>query len=253
MNSYTALAGCYDALTTDVAYARRADWLEKLLRRSRLPVHTILDLACGTGTMTCLLAERGYEMIGTDASSEMLAEACAKSYGVEGIRPMFLCQSMPKLDLYGTVDAAICCLDSLNYLTDPEEVRKTFQRLRLFIAPQGMLVFDVRPVEQLMALDGQVFLDEREDVYCVWRASCHKQSHLVRYGLDLFSKQKNGTWRRSREEHSQRGYTAEELTQWLQEAGFREIRCYGDQKLRRPKDGEQRIYFTCVRGENYGR
>ena len=111
MSAYDALAGAYDGLTRDVAYARRADFLEKLFRRSRIGVHTVLDLACGTGTMTWLLTERGYELIAVDGSADMLAQAMAKSG--PGVPPLFLCQSMPRLDLYGTVDAAICCLDSL--------------------------------------------------------------------------------------------------------------------------------------------
>ena len=119
MSSYEGLAASYDALTTDVGYEKRADFLEKLFRRSRIPVHTVLDLACGTGTMTWLLTGRGYELIGVDGSEEMLAAAMEKSGQGEGIPPIFLHQSMPQLDLYGTVDAAICCLDSLNYLTRP--------------------------------------------------------------------------------------------------------------------------------------
>ena len=143
MSCYEALASSYDALTEDVGYEKRADFLEKLFRRSRIPVRVVLDLACGTGTMTWLLTGRGYELIGVDGSEEMLAAAMSKTGSVQGVPPIFLHQSMPKLDLYGTVDAAVCCLDSLNYLTDPADVRRTFRRLHLFIAPGGVLVFDV--------------------------------------------------------------------------------------------------------------
>lgn len=134
MSSYQQLAGAYDELTWDVGYEKRADFLEKLFRRSRIPVHTVLDLACGTGSMTWLLAGRGYELIAVDGSQEMLAAAREKSAPAE-VPPLFLHQSMPRLDLYGTVDAAICCLDSLNYLTNPRDVQRTFQRLHLFISP----------------------------------------------------------------------------------------------------------------------
>ena len=169
MSAYDALAASYDDLTVDVQYEKRADFIEKLFRRSRIPVHTVLDLACGTGAMTWLLTGRGYELIAVDGSEDMLAAAMGKSGTVEGVAPIFLHQSMPKLDLYGTVDAAICCLDSLNYLTRPADVQRTFQRLNLFIAPGGLLVFDINTVDKLAALDGQVFLDETEDTYCVWR------------------------------------------------------------------------------------
>ena len=245
MNCYDALAGTYDALTGDVEYEKRADYLEKLFTRSKIDVKTVLDLACGTGTMTWILTGRGYEMIGVDASEEMLAAAMEKSGSVEGIAPIFLHQSMPELDLYGTVDAAICCLDSLNYLTRPKDVQRTFERLRLFIAPGGMLIFDINTVEKLRALDGQVFLDETEDTYCVWRPEYYRG--LCTYYMDLFRLQEDGSWDRTLEIHKERAYTVEELTEWLKNAGFGEIRTYGDMKMRRPAEGEQRIYFSCVR------
>ena len=161
MESYSALAASYDELTQDVGYEKRAAFVEKLFLRSHIPVHTVLDLACGTGTMTALLTERGYELIGVDGSEDMLLEAREKAQTLTGVPPLFLHQSMPELDLYGTVEAAICCLDSLNYLTDAREVRETFRRLHLFIAPGGSLVFDVHALGKLEAMDGQVWLDER--------------------------------------------------------------------------------------------
>lgn len=245
MSCYDRLAACYDDLTDDVQYEKRADFLQKLLRRSRIPVHTMLDLACGTGSMTWIFTQRGYEMIAVDGSEEMLCAAMEKSGSVEGTAPVFLHQDMPKLDLYGTVDAAICCLDSLNYLTRPADVRRTLARLHLFIAPGGMLLFDINTLEKLASLDGQVFLDETEDTYCVWRTEYSRG--LCTYYMDLFCRQEDDSWERSLEIHRERGYTVEELTAWLREAGFGEIRTYGDMKLRRPAEGEQRIYFSCIR------
>ena len=211
----------------------------------RIPVKVVLDLACGTGTMTWLLTGRGYELIGVDGSEEMLAAAMSKGGTVQGVPPIFLHQSMPQLDLYGTVDAAICCLDSLNYLTDPADVRRTFRRLHLFVAPGGVLVFDVNTVAKLAALDGQVFLDETEDTYCVWRAEYHKG--LCTYYMDLFRRRGDRAWDRREELHRERAYTVEELTAWLTEAGFGDIRVYGDAKLRHPREDEQRVYFCCIR------
>ena len=213
MSSYEGLAASYDALTTDVGYEKRADFLEKLFRRSRIPVHTVLDLACGTGTMTWLLTGRGYELIGVDGSEEMLAAAMEKSGQVEGIPPIFLHQSMPQL--------------------------------HLFIAPGGLLVFDINTVAKLAALDGQVFLDETEDTYCVWRTEYHRG--LCTYYMDLFDRRRDGAWQRELEIHRQRAYTTEELTGWLRAAGFNDIRTWGDGKLRRPTENEQRIYFSCIR------
>lgn len=247
MESYESLAFSYDALTQDVGYEKRADFIEKLFSRAKIGVHTVLDLACGTGTMTKLFTERGYELIGVDISEEMLMEAREKTQNIEGVPPLFLHQSMPELDLYGTVDACICCLDSLNYLTSPRDVRRTFERLHLFIAPGGVLVFDVHAPQKMEALDGQVFLDERDDLYCVWRTEYRKRAKTLDYYVDIFRACEDGAWERSFEEHHQRAYTVSELTEWLEAAGFTAIRTHGDGKLRCPNGNEGRIYFSCIR------
>ena len=249
MSAYGALAKVYDQLTEDVGYERRADYIEKLFKRSRLPVHTVLDLACGTGEMTAILTRRGYELVAADASPEMLAQAREKAADLEGEPPVFLNQSMTGLDLYGTVDAAICCLDSLNYLTSPKDVQKCFQRLHLFIAPGGLLVFDVNTPEKLAAMDGQVFLDETEDAYCVWRTEFERRSKICSYWMDIFTRREDGGWDRAGEEHRQRAYEVDELKAWLLDAGFTRIRTFGDCRMSAPREGAQRIYFSAIRGK----
>ncbi len=246
MESYAFLAASYDALTQDVEYSRRADFIEKLMHRASVPVRTVLDLACGTGTLTELFARRGYEMIGVDGSAEMLMQAREKFLDFDGVQPLLLNQSMPELDLYGTVDAAVCSLDSINYLTRARDVQRTFSRLRLFIAPGGSFVFDVHGVGKMEALDGEVFLDEDEDVYCVWRTEYRKRAKMLDYFVDVFRRE-GETWERGFEEHHQRAYTVEELTEWLKNAGFTRIRVYGDCALRKPRENEGRIYFSCIR------
>lgn len=249
MSAYEALARVYDQLTGDVGYQKRADYLEKLFQKSRIPVHTVLDLACGTGAMTAALTERGYELIGVDGSPDMLAAAREKASDLTGIAPVFLNQDMTALDLYGTVDAAVCCLDSLNYLTNPRDVRRTFRRLRLFVAPGGLLVFDVNSPAKLAALDGQVFLDEREDVYCVWRTEYSRSRRICTYWMDVFTRRPDGGWGRGEEEHRQRAYSAQELCAWLEEAGFTGVRVYGDCRMSAPREDEQRLYFSAIRGK----
>lgn len=247
MSSYKTLAGFYDQLTEDVAYEKRAAFVERLMGHSQVPVHTVLDLACGTGTMTCLLARRGYEMIAVDGSEDMLATAREKAAGLPGVQPLFLCQDMPHLDLYGTVEAGICCLDSINYLTRPQDVQRTFQRLGLFIQPGGVLVFDVLGPGYLQKLDGQVFLDEDEEVYCVWRAEFSKRSKICTYYMDIFARKEGDLWERSVECHRERSYSVDELKTWLEAAGFTKIRTYGDCRMSAPREDEGRIYFCAVR------
>ena len=246
MNSYRFLAGCYDQLTYDVRYPAWADYIEKHFRRQPLPGRTVLDLACGTGSLTRELAQRGYEMIGVDLSPEMLAEAAEKNQDVDGIPPIFLCQSMDKLDLYGTIDACVCCLDSVNYVTDPKKLQKAFERVYLFLMPGGLFVFDINTPEKLQGLDGQVFLDETEDAYCVWRAEYSKRSRICSYFMDIFRlDEENGLWERGEELHRERSYEPQELVEYLTQAGFQDIRQFGNLKMRAPKPGEDRIFFTA--------
>lgn len=246
MSSYDFLAGCYDRLTYDINYSAWADYIEKHFARHSLPGKTILDLACGTGSLTRELAVRGYEMIGADQSAEMLAEAAEKNRGIAPIEPIFLCQPMEKLDLYGTIDACVCCLDSINYVTDPKKLAQAFARLHLFLMPGGLFLFDINSPEKLEGLDGQVFLDETEDTYCVWRAEFSRRSRICSYFMDIFRLDEDtGQWDRGVELHRERAYTISELTLMLSEAGFQDIRTYGELKMRPPRTGEQRIFFTA--------
>ena len=250
MSSYEFLAGCYDAFTYDVDYAAWADYIEKHFRRRGLPGKTVLDLACGTGSLTRELALRGYEIIGVDLSPEMLSEAAEKNRDVGEVPPMFLCQPMEKLDLYGTIDACVCCLDSVNYVTDPKKLQKAFERVHLFLMPGGLFLFDVNTPEKLEGLDGQVFLDETEDAYCVWRAEYSRRSRICSYFMDIFQLDpESGQWERGEELHRERAYTIPELTGYLEQAGFRDIQVFGNLKLRRPKPGEGRVFFAA-RKEN---
>ena len=245
MRSYDVLAGCYDRLTYDVDYAAWADYVEKHFARRGLPGRTVLDLACGTGSLTWELARRGYEMIGVDQSPEMLAQAAEKEEDVP-IRPLFLCQPMERLDLYGTIDACVCCLDSVNYVTDPKKLARAFGRVHLFLMPGGLFLFDVNTPEKLEGLDGQVFLDETEEVYCVWRAEYSRRSRICSYYMDLFQlDDETGQWNRGTELHRERAYTVEELTGLLKGAGFRDNRATGALKLRSAAAGEGRIFFAA--------
>ncbi|MBO5339898.1 MAG: methyltransferase domain-containing protein [Oscillospiraceae bacterium] len=246
MSSYDFLAGCYDRLTYDVDYRAWADYIEKHFKKRGLPGNTVLDLACGTGSLTYELARRGYEMIGVDLSPDMLAQAADKNRQVDGIQPIFLCQSMDKLDLYGTIDACVCCLDSVNYVTTPQKLRRAFERIHLFLMPGGLFLFDINTPAKLEGLDGQVFLDETEDTYCVWRAEYSKRRRVCSYFMDIFCLDEDtGLWDRGEELHEEYAYTPEELVEYLQQAGFRDIRQYGNLKLRAPVPGEDRIFFTA--------
>lgn len=242
MEQYGFLAACYDGFTEDVRYPRWADYLERHFAKSKRPISSVLDLACGTGSLSWILAERGYEVIGVDISPDMLAQAMEKdAEGVE-IAPIFLCQAMEKLDLYGTVDACICMLDSVNHVTSPQKLRKAFSRVHLFLEPGGLFLFDMLTPTRLARMEGGMFLDETEDAYCVWRTDFEKRRRICTYVMDLFLRE-GDVWTREQEIHEEYAYTPEEIKQYLEEAGFCQIKQHGDLSMRAPKEGEERIFW----------
>lgn len=243
MTSYGPLALRYDVLTRDVDYAAWADYLEKHFARAG-EVRLVADLACGTGSLTAELTRRGYTVTGVDLSPDMLAMAADKCGTLEP-PPLLLCQDISRLQLIQPVDAAVCCLDSLNYITRPTALRRTFQRVWTALRPGGLFVFDLRTPEMLRSMDGQICLDETEDTYCVWRGEFSEKRNTLTYEMDLFFANPKGTWDRSGELHVEYAYDPSEVAQWLGEAGFEKIRQYGDLVLRAPKPGEGRIFFSA--------
>lgn len=247
MASYEFLAGSYDALTGDVGYGRWADYVERHFARLKRPVRRVLDLACGTGSLTLELARRGYEMTGVDLSPEMLAAAEEKCRVLEN-RPRFFCEPMESLRLPGRVDACVCCLDSVNYVLRPQKLARAFQRVWNCLEPGGLFLFDADTPEKLAAMDGQVFLDETEDVFCVWRGEYSGKKRICSFWMDLFERS-GETWRRSGELHQEYAYTIEELAGYLSDAGFVRVKQYGELKFCAPRPGEQRVFFAAVKGE----
>lgn len=242
MSAYGALAFSYDSLTQDIPYEQMLTYMEALLQRHEVQVHSVLDLACGTGSMSVLLARRGYQVLAADMSEDMLAMAWEKAAELEENQPYFICQPMQKLRLPYTVDCVVCCLDSLNYVTNPSHCKEAMKRVYDCLEPGGAFIFDINSEEKLKGLDGQVFLDENEDTYCVWRAEFDREENICYYGMDLF--QRDGDlWERSFEEHREYAYSVEQLTSYLKDAGFGLIEVYGDRRFDAPEKGEQRIYF----------
>ena len=212
---YGPLAARYDALTGDVPYEALETWYETAFAHSGRAVHTVLDLCCGTGTLSLLLAEHG---------------------------PMLLCQRAEKLDLYDTVDAAVCSLDGVNYMR-PETLPEVFRRLHLFLSPGGTLCFDFLSPGHMRSLDGQCFVDEEDDTLCLWRSEVVENE--LRYGMDIFRRIKGQTYRREQEEHTEYIYTPETLEKHLVDAGFGSIRLFTDG----PQHNQGRLFFTaeCVK------
>ena len=213
MGAYEALAASYDRLTNDVNYGAIVAFYEEILKKEGLKPRTAVDLACGTGSVSAILAGKGLSVIGVDMSEEMLTAAQQKCADLQN-PPRFVRQSLQRLCLPRGVDLAVCALDSLDYITNPEDCKEAIRRVWKALNPGGMFVFDVNTPEKLRAMDGQVFLDEDDDVYCVWRGEFNEETNICSYGMDLF--QRSGdVWHRSFEEHCEYAYSRQELEQWL--------------------------------------
>ena len=247
MGAYEALAASYDRLTNDVDYEATVNFYEEILRQEGLKPRTAVDLACGTGSVAAILARRGLRVTAVDMSEEMLTVAQQKTAEMEN-PPRFLCQPLQRLWLDRGVDLAVCALDSLDYITNPADCAEAIRRIYKALNPGGIFIFDVNTPEKLRAMDGQIFLDEDDDVYCVWRGEFDEASNICSYGMDLFQR-RGGLWQRSFEEHREYAYSREQLTEYLRAAGFTHIGVYADRLFEAPRVGEQRIYFKARKGK----
>ena len=240
MNSYQTLSAYYDRFTDDVGYGQWADFFEQLFAREDIRPQLVLDLACGTGSLTRLLAQRGYDMIGADASPEMLMQAMQNTMDCSP-RPLLINQRMEELDLYGNVDACLCCLDSVNYVTDPDDLAEAFRRVHLFLNRTACSsLTSIRPRNSPYPT-GKLCPRGRR---CILRMAGGGRGRPVRYQFDIFE-QEDDVWHRAQETHEERIYEPAQLTAMLEQAGFTEVKTYGDQSFAPVQGGEDRIYFTA--------
>ena len=242
MDAYTVLAGSYDRLTADVDYSKWADYAQRHFRRLKRPVETVLELGCGTGSLTRLLARRGYAVTAMDLSPDMLTVAEQKC---RGLNVRFLCRDMTKFDRMGPVDGVVSGLDSVNYVTKPRSLQRMFRSVFDSLSPGGLFLLDVKTPAALEGADGQTCLDEDDGLYCVWRADYHARRRVCGYGLDLFLRQEDGSWLREGEYHEEYAYTMEELEGFLREAGFQSVKQYGGMTMTAPRPGAQRVFFAA--------
>ena len=247
MGAYENLAVSYDRLTNDVDYEATVAFYNEILKRENLRPRTAVDLACGTGSVTRILAQQGLQVTGVDMSEEMLTVAWEKCSQLDNM-PRFVCQKLQQLYLPRGVDLAVCALDSLDYITDPTDCAEAIRRVYKVLNPGGIFIFDVNTPEKLRAMDGQVFLDEDDDVYCVWRGEFDEETNICSYGMDLFQR-RGDKWERSFEEHCEYAYSREQLTAYLKAAGFSHIEVYADRRFEAPGAGEQRIYIKARKGK----
>ncbi|MBP3389037.1 MAG: class I SAM-dependent methyltransferase [Clostridia bacterium] len=245
MSGYAALAAFYDRLTDDVEYDRRAARLLTLFERHRTRPTSLLDLACGTGSLTCRLADAGIDMIGVDGSADMLAVAMERAAD-RGQELLFLEQDMRELDLYGTVEGAVCILDGLCHLTNTADIKETLHRLSLFIEPGGLLIFDVNtPYKHREILGDNSFVLEQEDFICVWRNRLIERTCEVEQVLDFFVEQEPDFYERLTDVVRERAYSTRTWERLLAESDFEVVAVYDDLSDNAPSPTTQRQLWVA--------
>lgn len=243
MSNYGFFASVYDELTVNVEYKKRAEYIISLLKRNGISGGILLDLACGTGTLSKFLADAGFDMICADNSPAMLNIAKEKVPSA-----LILNQDMTKLDLYGTIDACVCSLDSVNHLTKIGDVRKAFDKVSLFTRPGGVFVFDINSLyKHREILADNTFIYDTEKAYCIWQNSLNKKTDTVSIHLDIFTLDENGRYIRNQEDFSERAYDINDIKQWLEYSGFDVTGIYGELSYEKPEEKSQRIYFTAIK------
>lgn len=220
--SYEVFADFYDALTDNVDYAVLSKTICSLLARYGLDRGLLLDLGCGTGTLSVLLAKAGYEVVGADISPDMLAVAQEKAFAAEQ-NILFLCQDMVHLDLYGTVDAAVCTLDALNHLPSRAAVEESLRRVSLFLNPGGVFIFDTNTLyKHREVLGNNTFVYDADEVYCVWQNELQSDEKTVEISLDFFIpvSDEEPIYERESEQFTECAYSDAEWEEMLKNAGF---------------------------------
>ncbi len=254
MSGYGDFAAFYDALTGDVDYAAWAEYLLALFNRHGGAHAELLDLACGSGSLSLELTARGVDVIGVDGSQEMLAIAREKAEEA-GLSVMYLCQDMRELDLYGTVDGAVCMLDSLSHICKTDELAEILRRLGLFIAPDGLLIFDVNtPYKHREVLGDNAFVFEEDEFMCVWRNRYHAARQEVSMQLDFFLEE-DGVYRRYTDAVRERAYALPTWKKLLTQAGFELLAVYGERSFESPAEDAERwvlVARNCAIGQQNG-
>lgn len=257
MESYAAVSSVYDDINKSVDYGAFADYYESVFSRfAKERPSLVLDLACGTGRMTEELDRRGYDMTGIDLSCDMLTIAKDRAYDsgrFENI--LYLCQDMTSFELYGTVDACVCTLDGMNYLTEDGDLQKTLSLVHNYLIPDGIFVFDLSTpyrFENIYSDRAYLYSGEVDGIpySCAWQNMFDRESRLCEFSLSVFTEtEKKGIYRREDEVQYQRCYAEEEVKDALLKSGFEILEVCGDVSGRPLQDKDERMLFAarCIK------
>lgn len=245
MEAYTSFARVYDTFMDNVPYGEWCAYVAGLLEDYGIRDGLVLDLGCGTGSLTELLAQKGYDMIGVDCSEDML-EIAGEKKEKSGYDILYLLQDMREFELYGTVRAVVSICDSMNYIMSEEELLQVFRLVNNYLDPEGIFIFDMNTLYKYRELLGDATIAEnREACSFIWENSWYEEERGNEYDLTIFEKEENGLFRKYTETHFQRGYEIETVKRLIQEAGMEFVAVYDAFTKEAPKADSERIYFIA--------
>ena len=251
MSAYESFARVYDMFMDNIPYKEWCNYLTGLLKEYEVDDGLVLELGCGTGNATRLLSDAGYDMIGVDNAPDMLEIALEKKEE-EGQDILYLCQDMREFELYGTVKAIVSICDSMNYITEDEDLLEVFKLVNNYLDPEGVFIFDLNTVYKYEKILGeQTIAENREDASFIWDNYYYEEERINEYELNLFiredaeSETEGDLYRRFRETHFQRAYTLEEITRIVEESGLQFVTAYEAFTKEPPSKNSERIYVIA--------
>lgn len=243
---YNILASVYDKFQ-EIDYERFIAFYEEIFKRYNIEPKLILDLGCGTGNITIPMAEKGYDMIGIDLSVEMLEIAAEKARNADK-DILFLNQDMSDFELYGTVDAMVCALDGVNYLTEDGQLSDMLSKLHYYLNPGGILIFDINTEYKFRnILDGSTFVYDDKDAYCVWNSEFDQEEGICYFDLNIFTQNPDGTYTRRDEFQEERAYSVEDIKKTVEECNLELLGVYDNLSFNPLTDQSERLFFVVRR------
>ena len=245
MATYESFARVYDLFMDNIPYEEWSVYLHELLQKGGVEDGLVLELGCGTGTMTELLSGMGYDMIGVDAAPDMLEIALEKKEK-SGADILYLQQDMREFELYGTVKAVVSVCDSINYILTEEDLEQVFACVNNYLDPGGLFLFDLKTIHYFRDVCGDcVLADSREEGSFIWENSWFEEEQINEYDLTLFIREKTGLYRREQELHDQRGYEIDTVRRILMQAGMEWVSALDADTMKEATESSERIYIMA--------
>ena len=247
MEAYSGFAKVYDLFMDNIPYEEWTDYVKELLSEEGIKDGILLDLGCGTGSVTELLAQAGFDMIGIDNSEEMLEIAMEKRVD-SGLDILYLLQDMREFELYGTVKGVVSICDSMNYILEDEDLLEVFRLVHNYLDNEGIFIFDMNTMYKYETiLADNTFAEDREESSFIWENYYDEEEEINQYDLSLFVLEEDGRYRKYEETHLQRAYEQKRVETLIKESGLELLHVYDAFTKKLPAEDSQRIYFVCRR------